>query len=620
MKESKSALMKWLARSLIRLIPMGESAVDFTTDVLPTLSKDVYSWWSGDTSAESRREELEAIANASPLEIQTAAEAALEDAIGTAGAPIDIAKREKVKAYLEQVPDAIRRSMKRPDDASGRTVPPHLAPRNDAELSAILPQRTPKFRAGDKPIPGVDIELVSALGAGGFGEVWRARKTHLGQDVALKFCLDPQAQVSLRNETALLRRLMTGDAMHPGIVRLLATYNDCSLLEYEFVQGGDLAGVIREWHADGKRPAPRDVIDAMRQIAEIVAFAHQLDPPLVHRDLKPANILVQRKSDGALRFRLTDFGIGGIAAASQVAAATQRSTTQSTSLQGSYSYLYASPQQMRAERPSPSDDVFSLGVIFWQLANGDLTDGAPGGASWMDDLKSEGYPASIVAMLASCFDRKPERRPKTAGVFAEALNVRAAPPPMKPAAQIKVTPPTMPATRTTQAAPAPTQPTRVGPPPTHRPASSVTTQPTPSLQSAAQSTVRPLTGPSAPNRPALPSQSAKWWIIGIVGAIVMLLSCIVLSILLASIDSNGDEPAPAYDPNAINPLDAPEPPDPRLQGWRTLPGDTFVTTTFAAGGATVLVVENKTNHFVIHQDGSRVAVTFNPASNLWEVD
>lgn len=596
MKRTKSVLMKWMARSLVRLIPMGESAVDFATDVLPTMSEEVYGWWTGNADPEERRKDLEALVQADKLEVQSAVEAAIEDAAADANVPIDTAKRDKLRSYLEQVPDAIRRSMRRPEDSRGSTVPPHLAPRNANELAAILPQRPPKFHAGDRPIPGVDIELVSTLGAGGFGEVWRARKTHLGQDVALKFCLDPDASASLRNETALLRRLMSGDAMHPGIVRLIGTYNDCTALEYEFVEGPDLAGIIKNWHAEGKRPSPRQVIEGIRQIAEIVAFAHQLDPPLVHRDLKPANILVQKKGDGTLRFRLTDFGIGGIAAAKQVAA-TQRGVVSggaTTSLNGSYSFLYASPQQMRAERPDPSDDVYSLGVIFWQLANGDLGDGAPGGTSWMDDLKDQGYPQAVISAIAKCFDHRADRRHKNAAALLDALRQSSLPPPM-------------PETKKPDARPEHghrAEPHQRG---------TVTPERVNSLVDATRR-VDPVR-PTEPTRPGPiappPRKSSTGLIVGIVVTVVLLLSCVIGGLILAAIGAAGDAydgPAHAATPSS----------DPRLQGWPTQGGDSFVVSTYAADGSSVVVVQNGGLNYVVHQDGTRAKVVYNAMSGMWD--
>ena len=58
MKASRSALMKWLARSLVKCIPMGEAVSDFAVEVLPVVSNDVYEWWKGDKNAEERRKEL----------------------------------------------------------------------------------------------------------------------------------------------------------------------------------------------------------------------------------------------------------------------------------------------------------------------------------------------------------------------------------------------------------------------------------------------------------------------------------------------------------------------------------------------------------------------------------
>ena len=139
----------------------------------------------------------------------------------------------------------------------------------------------------------------------------------------------------------------------------------------------------------GQGPTPSQAAELVRRLAEIVGFAHRLDPPIVHRDLKPANILVQRAADGSPRFKITDFGIGGVAA--------RRRSNPSRGhprpfpgerLRGSFTPLYASPQQVRGAAPDPRDDVLALGVIWYQLLTGRLDKGRPGGRRWPERLKN----------------------------------------------------------------------------------------------------------------------------------------------------------------------------------------------------------------------------------------
>src|SRR5262249_45966225 len=188
----------------------------------------------------------------------------------------------------------------------------------------------------------------------------------------------------------LLDRLMQ-QGRHPGIVPLRQTYLSAEppCLEYEYIAGGDLAGVIHEWHRHRQGPTPAQAAQVMRRLAKIVAFAHRLDPPIVHRDLKPANILVQRQSDGSLSLRIADFGNGGVAA-SHAIRQTLRGTTQAqvlvSAIRGACTPLYASPQQMHGADADPRDDGYALGVIWYQLLTGDLTTRRPLGPRWPPPL------------------------------------------------------------------------------------------------------------------------------------------------------------------------------------------------------------------------------------------
>jgi hypothetical protein len=228
------------------------------------------------------------------------------------------------------------------------------------DLLSLLPAQLPRFKPGDAPLPGVPWQLLELLGVGGFGEVWKAHNPRFpALTVALKFCLDPAAQDRLlHHEAAVVERVLR-HGKHPGIVELRQAYldNDPPCLEYEYVAGGDLAGLVQE--RQGGLP-PDNALGIVQRLAEIVAFAHQQQPPIVHRDLKPANILVQRTPAGKVRFKIADFGIGGVAGTLAVAPpGTVRGQLLTGMLRGSYPPLYASPQQMRDGPPDPRDDVHS---------------------------------------------------------------------------------------------------------------------------------------------------------------------------------------------------------------------------------------------------------------------
>jgi formylglycine-generating enzyme required for sulfatase activity len=298
-----------------------------------------------------------------------------------------------------------------------------------------------RFRVGDRPLRGIDWELVELLGAGGFGEVWKARNPHFDgvPPVALKFCLEPAAKDRLlRHEAAILNQVMR-QGKHPGIVPLQHTYlsADPPCLEYEFVPGGNLGVVIREWH---RRPPGPDLVERaarlILELAGIMGFAHRLSPAIVHRDLKPANILVQEDAEGTLRLRVADFGIGGLAAGEAIdrtRAGVDPAQFLVTALRGAHTPLYASPQQMSGGPPHPTDDVYSIGVIWYQALIGELTAHRPGGTRWVRRLGERGMSAEMIELLGSCVEGEAADRPADAAVLARelaALLDRASPAPV----------------------------------------------------------------------------------------------------------------------------------------------------------------------------------------------
>ncbi len=424
-------LLRCLARAIARngvkfvcgLAPGGEVVYDIARDAWEDYRK-------GQPGAASKgddlRTEVQALASAPPDQVAQEAQAAAQ-----AEAPgLTPEAQQAVAAYLTQVPAAIRRSLRRPSDPTGTTVPLSLPLSQPEELARLLPPRPPRFKPGDRPLPGVAWVLEEPLGVGGFGEVWKARHAHLRSKppVALKFCLDAQAALSLRNEAGVLDRVMQ-HGRHPGIVPLLQAYLDAEppCLEYEYVEGSDLAGLVRELHAQGQLTA--DVSNGLiLQLAEIVASAHRADPAIVHDDLKLANVLARRGEGRPFDLYVTDFGIGGLAAAraiqdTKLPAQPSRPTLLTEAVRGAYTPLYAPPEQMlrkRGEPPDPRDDVHALGVIWYQLLTGNLEMLAVP-TDWRDEVLERGLSEGLTQLLASCMASKAEKRPASAAALVERL-------------------------------------------------------------------------------------------------------------------------------------------------------------------------------------------------------
>jgi WD40 repeat protein len=414
-------LVKFVAKAAINAAGFGVAG-DFAIDVLPEMARDVWAWWGKDRSDAERRADLEALAHMPAGAIRREAEAAVAAVAAAMPPPI----QKALTAYLTQLPGNIRQSLRRPSDPSGTTVPPGLALNAAENLLPFLPARLPRFKAGDRPLPGVDWVLEELVGVGGFGEVWKARHAHLQSKapVALKFCLDAAAVPVLRNEAGVLDRVMR-HGRHAGIVPLLQTYLSAEppCLEYEFIEGGDLAGLAREWHAHGKM-TPERASRLLLDLAEIVAFAHAARPPIVHGDLKPANVLVRRAAGGEVALWVTDFGIGGLAVARAAEDATRsRQELLTEAVRGAYTPLYASPEQMarrRGEPADPRDDVHALGVIWYQLVTSDLgMVRIP--PDWRERVQELGLGEGLVRLQAACIASRADQRPANATVLAEQL-------------------------------------------------------------------------------------------------------------------------------------------------------------------------------------------------------
>lgn len=359
-------------------------------------------------------------AEVAALEPAEAAALAAE-AVGAESGVWTSEQRASAVAYLAEVPATLRQSLRRPEDLSGRTVPSYRGFERPEELAALLPRRLSQMKAG-QVVHG--LELVRLVGRGGYGEVWEAvpRGVPGADPVALKFCTDARARRQLLEHEAGVAARVMKCGHHPGIVRLLRMHldDDVPSLEFEFVDGGDLGAVLRSIWADSEPLDVADTFELMRQVLEPFAFMHAASPAIVHRDAKLSNILIGHQ--GAVR--VTDFGIGGLAFSGEDVAQSRRGVSLTPQYmqvaRGAYTPHYASREQMQGADAHPTDDVYSLGVILYQMLTRRVDEGAPSG-DWQDELAEVGLPTIAIEVLKRALARSRERRYPHAGEMLAAV-------------------------------------------------------------------------------------------------------------------------------------------------------------------------------------------------------
>jgi serine/threonine protein kinase len=341
------------------------------------------------------------------------------------------ADRQVAIDYLSAIPGSVRRSLLSGPGKAGLTLPPALGVDEPVSLLQLLPAGVPPYPA-PAPLPGTEYQLEELIGSGGFGAVYRASSPSLQHlPLAIKFCLDRTLLPALRQERDNLERLMKagGEGWSPRIVRLYG-YNlehQTPFLVYEYVPGGDLVHWLLAFQAGNARGLTADeVLLLITQVAEALAFAHQCG--LVHRDLKPANVLME---DG--KVKLADFGIGGplsrqVVQASRIStvAASQLSPAEQVSLfRGTGTPLYMSPEQKRGAGPDPRQDLYSLGVMWYQLLIGDVT--REMGHGWARELEMQfAVPVRHISLIERCVGWIDER-PRDAGELLRLLQSQAVP-------------------------------------------------------------------------------------------------------------------------------------------------------------------------------------------------
>ena len=232
--------------------------------------------------------------------------------------------------------------------------------------------------------------VVSLLGRGGMGEVYRANDLLLGQAVALKFLpaewtSHEETLVRFRNEVRIARQIS-----HPNVCRVydIGEAEGSTYLSMEYVDGEDLAALLRRI---GRLPQDK-ALEIARQLCAGLAAAH--DKGVLHRDLKPGNIML----DGQGQLRITDFGLAG--AAGEVKDI--RSGTPG----------YMAPEQRSGQEVTARSDIYALGIVLHEVFTGKR----PSPDSSHPDLAPE-----VDRVIRRCLAEDPAKRPASALQVAAAL-------------------------------------------------------------------------------------------------------------------------------------------------------------------------------------------------------
>jgi serine/threonine protein kinase len=289
-------------------------------------------------------------------------------------------------------------------------------------------------------------QLIQEIGGGGMGSVFRALDLHNnGQEVAVKILYAPtllsrgNAQLDdLRRRFAEEIRVSTLLGQHPRIVKVLdhGQEGEHAYLVMEYLKGQDLGKLIRE---KGALPV-RQAIRLALQACEGLHFAHTFRANVegreirgvIHRDIKPSNLFVERVfQDGQLtsQLKILDFGVAKTLADHTLSLGTQKG--------GGFigTARYASPEQVRGKSLDARSDIYSLGVVLYEMLTGSMpfqleTDSLH---SWIHahcyenpleinpETAPQPIPPAIVAVVMDCLKKNPDERPQTMQELGERL-------------------------------------------------------------------------------------------------------------------------------------------------------------------------------------------------------
>ena len=256
-------------------------------------------------------------------------------------------------------------------------------------------------------------EIVASIGAGGMGEVYRAKDTRLDRTVAIKILPPELAESAERKERFQREARAISQLNHPNICTLYDVGEDdgVDFIVMEYLEGETLAALLT------RRRLPLDTaLDYGVQIAEGLNAAHR--ERIVHRDLKPANIIITRTGVKVLDFGLAKLVEGGFGAEASDAPTKQKELTQERAILGTLQYM--APEQLESTPVDHRTDIFALGAVIYEMVSGRKAFEGESQASLIAAIMSASprpltelvtlVPASLDHVVRKCLAKPPDDR------------------------------------------------------------------------------------------------------------------------------------------------------------------------------------------------------------------
>jgi len=260
--------------------------------------------------------------------------------------------------------------------------------------------------------------ILSPIGAGGMGEVWRARDERIGRDVAVKVLPESFNQEAVKRFEQEARA--AGSLSHPGLVTIfdVGTAGEWPYIVMELLEGESLRDIIGD--GDTRTPLPpRKAIDYAAQAATALSAAHERG--IIHRDLKPENLFVTPER----RVKILDFGLAKLAADATDADGRKRTSQHLTGAGFAVGTpAYMSPEQVRAAPVDHRTDIFSLGAVLYEMLTGKHPFEMPSAVETMSAVLNDDpqpietlVPAispALAALVRHCLEKNPRERFRSA--------------------------------------------------------------------------------------------------------------------------------------------------------------------------------------------------------------